>query len=204
MICLQGGALLCYDVLSTQQVVCMIYEAINCIKTELRSVIPTAEIGNIAESVAGSGSTTTEPDIIISLINVEECRISRDPKNYLQSGTQLQLKNPAVHLNLTLLFTALTTARGYEFALKHLSQVVLFFQGKYVFDPVNTPSMEPGIEKLILEMITMTTEQLNHIWSILGGKYHPSVVYRMRMVTLDSVSREGGGLIKNIETNYVK
>lgn len=182
----------------------MIFEAINCIKTELRTVIPTADIGNIAESIAGSGSSTTEPDIMISLINVEENRISRDPKNYIQNGLQLQQKNPAVHLNLSVLFTALTTARGYEFALKGLSDTILFFQGKYVFDHNNTPSLDPGIEKLVLEIMSMSYEQLDHIWSILGGKYHPSVLYRVRMVTLDSISNLGGGVIKNIEGNYVK
>lgn len=180
----------------------MIYEAINCIKTELRNIIPTADIGNVAESISGSGTTNNEPDIMISLINIEENRISRDPKNYIQSGSQIQLKNPAVHLNLTLLFTALTSVRGYEFALKNLQDVILFFQGKYVFDQLNTPDMDKGIEKLILEMMSLNTEQLNHIWSILGGKYHPSVIYRVKMITIDSVSPQGGMIIKEIETNY--
>ena len=96
----------------------MLYEAINCIKTELRRVIPAADIGNINNIISGTGNTTNDPPILISLINIEENRISRDPKNYIHSGSQIQPKNPAVHLNLTLLFTAITTVRGYEFALK--------------------------------------------------------------------------------------
>ena len=180
----------------------MLYEAINCIKTELRRVIPTADIGNINDIVSGTGNTTNDPPILISLINIEENRISRDQKNYVQAGSQIQLKNPAVHLNLTLLFTALTSVRGYEFALKNLQDVILFFQGKYVLDQINTPDMDPGIEKLVLEMVSLNTEQLNHIWSILGGKYFPSVVYKVRMITIDSVSPQGGMIIKEIETNY--
>ena len=180
----------------------MLYEAINCIKTELRTIIPSADIGNIADLSSGNGNPTNEPPILISLINIEENRISRDSKNYIQSGTQIQLKNPPVHLNLTVLFTALTSSRGYEFALKNLQEVILFFQGKYVFDRINTPVMDAGIEKLILEMVSLNTEQLNHIWSILGGKYFPSVVYKMRMITIDSVSPQGGMVIKEIETNY--
>ncbi len=174
----------------------MLYEAINCIKTELRRVIPAADMGNINDIISGAGNATNDPPILISLINIEENRISRDPKNYIQSGSQIQLKNPAVHLNLTLLFTALTSVRGYEFALKNLQDVILFFQGKYVFDQINTPDMDPGIEKLIMEMVSLNTEQLDHIWSILGGKYFPSVVYKVRMITIDSVSPQGGGIIK--------
>jgi hypothetical protein len=64
----------------------MLYEAINCIKTELRRVIPTADIGNINDIVSGTGNTTNDPPILISLINIEENRISRDPKNYIQAG----------------------------------------------------------------------------------------------------------------------
>ncbi|HKZ66673.1 MAG TPA: DUF4255 domain-containing protein [Chitinophagaceae bacterium] len=180
----------------------MIYQAINLIKNQLRTVIPATEIGSISESTNGTGSSSTDPDILISLINIEENRISRDPKNYVQSGSQILLKNPAVHLNLTLLFTAIKSATAYEPALENLQKVILFFQGKYVFDHINTPDLDPGIEKLILEMVSMNTEQLNHIWSILGGKYHPSVVYRVRMITIDSVSPQGGMIIKEIEANY--
>jgi hypothetical protein len=180
----------------------MIYQAINSIKNQLKTAIPATEIGNVSESVNGTGSSSTDPDILISLINIEENRISRDPKNYVQSGSQILLKNPAVHLNLTLLFTAIKSATAYEPALESLQRVILFFQGKYVFDQINTPDLDPGIEKLILEMVSMNTEQLNHIWSILGGKYHPSVVYRVRMITIDSVTEQQGSIIKEIETKY--
>lgn len=180
----------------------MIYQAINAIKNQLKTVIPATEIGNVSEFAATNGGASADPDVLISLINVEENRISRDPKNYVQVGSQLLLKNPAIHLNLTLLFTAIKSATAYEPALESLQKVILFFQGKYVFDQVNTPELDQGIEKLILEMISMNTEQLNHIWSILGGRYHPSVVYRVRMITIDSVSPQGGMVVKEIIANY--
>jgi hypothetical protein len=34
---------------------------------------------------------------------------------------------------------------------------------------------------------------------MLGGKYHPSVAYRMRMVTIDSVTAIDGQLVKEIK-----
>lgn len=180
----------------------MIYQAINSIKNQLKTAITATEIGSVSESTNGTGGSSADPDILISLINIEENRISRDPKNYVQAGSQILLKNPAVHLNLTLLFTAIKSATAYEPALESLQKVILFFQGKYVFDQLNTPDLDPGIEKLILEMVSLNMEQLNHIWSILGGKYHPSVVYRVRMITIDSVSPQGGMVIKEIEANY--
>ena len=180
----------------------MIYPAIHIIQTELNLIVP-AEVGNIGEILA-TNNHGSEKDIIISLVNIEENRISRDPKNYVRTDTGILMKNPPVHLNLTLLFTSLKHDTGYQQALQNIQHVIEFFQNKYVFDHTNTPDLDEGIEKLILEMISLNLEQLHQLWSMLGGKYHPSVAYRLRMVTIDSVSGVPGPLIQEIETNYVK
>jgi Pvc16 N-terminal domain len=182
----------------------MIFQAINCIENQLKQNPPDikAVAGNIGEIIAGGNSNNIDEDIIISLVNVEENRISRDPRNYLKSGTDLLLKNPAVHLNLTMLFTAMRSESAYGSALQNLQRVIQFFQGKNVFDHTNTPTLDTGIEKLILEMVSLNQEQLHQLWSMLGGRYQPSVVYCMRMVTIDSVSNVIGSIVKEIEANY--
>jgi hypothetical protein len=48
----------------------------------------------------------------------------------------------------------------------------------------------------------MSFEQVNHLWSILGGKYLPSVLYKIRQITLDEEATiAGGGIITEIELN---
>jgi hypothetical protein len=37
-----------------------------------------------------------------------------------------------------------------------------------------------GIEKIIIEPVSLTFEQLNHLWATLGAKYLPSVIYKCR------------------------
>jgi hypothetical protein len=182
----------------------MIYQAINCIETQLKANPPDirAAAGSISEISSGNNGDNADKDIMISLINVEENRISRDPVNFTRIGTSLLLKNPAVHLNLTLMFTALRSETAYGTALQNLQRVIQFFQAKYVFDHANTAELDPGIEKLILEMVTITFEQLNQLWAVMGGKYLPSVIYRMRMVTIDSITDQPGDLIREIDTNY--
>ncbi len=185
----------------------MIFQAIDIIHKELNNELSllspsvVAEVGNIGEILA-SNSHGSEKDIIISLVNIEENRISRDPKNYVRTDTGITMKNPAVHLNLTLLFTSVKLDTGYQFALQNIQHVIEFFQNKYVFDHTNTLNLDLGIEKLILEMISFNLEQLHQLWSMLGGKYHPSVAYRMRMITIDNASGVPGSLIKEIEANY--
>ncbi len=178
----------------------MIFPAIHAIQTDLNNTV-SAEVGNIGEILA-TNSHGSEKDIIISLINIQENRLSRDPLNYVRVGTGINMKNPAIHLNLTLLFTSVKLDNGYQIALQNIQRVIEFFQRKYVFDHTNTPGLDNGIEKLILEMISLNLEQLQQLWSMLGGKYHPSVAYLVRMVTIDSVTELSGPLVKEIDATY--
>ena len=178
----------------------MIFPAIHIIQQELNAIV-SAEVGNIGEILA-TNTHGADKDIIISLINIEENRISRDPQNYLRTDTGILMKNPAIHLNLTLLFTSVKLDSGYQFALQNIQHVIEFFQSKYVFDHANTPALDAGIDKLILEMISLNLEELQQLWSMLGGKYHPSVAYKMRMITIDSVTDKAGPLIKEIEAQH--
>lgn len=184
----------------------MIFQAIEIIRSELNRVNIGAELGNIGE-ILGSSAHSADANIIISLVNIEEDRFSRDPQNFIRDerGTGIIYKNPAVNLNLTLLFTAVSdNLSGYGLALQNIQKLISFFQNKYVFDHMNTEELDEGINKLILEMVNMNVEQLQLLWSMLGGKYHPSIAYKMRMVTIDSVSTNIGFPITEITFNIPK
>src|SRR5450432_565523 len=137
----------------------MIFPAVDIIRIELTNSGINAELGNIGEILANTAHST-DNNIIISLINIEENRVSYDPQNYVRNGNELKLKNPAINLYLTLLFTSVRDDGGYGLALQTLQEVIGFFQKKYVFDHSNTVNLDPGIEKLIMEMISMNVEQL--------------------------------------------
>jgi hypothetical protein len=181
----------------------MLFAAVDIIRSELNAFGIIAELGNIGEIVSGPGTNHgANSDIIISLINIEENRVSKDPQNFLRRDSGIILKNPAIHLYLTLLFTSVRHENGYGIALQNVQRVIEFFQQKYVFDHSNTIGIDDGIEKLVLEMVSFNMEQLHQLWSMLGGKYHPSVAYRMRMITIDSVSDQQGSMITEIETYH--
>ena len=93
-------------------------------------------------------------------------------------------------------------AGAYGMSLQDLQNVIGVFQKKFVFDHVNTPTLNANIEKLILDMVSLNLQQLHEIWSVLGGRYFPSVVYRIRMVTIDNLIGDPGPLINQVETNY--
>lgn len=181
----------------------MIHPALDIIASQLKDNGIEAELGNIGEILAGTGSNHgSNANIIISLINIEEDKVARDPTSFLRRDNGILYKNPAVHLNLTLLFTSVRHEGGYGLALQFVQEVIQFFQAKYFFDHLNTPNLNPGIEKLVLEMMSFNLEQLHQLWSMLGGKYHPSIAYKMRMITVDSVTDQAGPLIKEIEAQH--
>jgi hypothetical protein len=182
----------------------MIFPAIDILRQELVNNGVNADLGNISEIINDFNNNAVNADIIISLINVEENRISRDPNNFMRKDSGIILKNPAVHLYLTLLFTSVRHAGGYGLSLQDLQNVIGVFQKKFVFDHSNTPALDPNIEKLILDMVSLSLQQLHEIWSVLSGRYFPSVVYRVRMVTIDSVTDQSGPLIKEIEADYTR
>ncbi len=119
----------------------------------------------------------------LTLVNVEEERMVKSRQaTTLTSEGQVSHLNPAIKLNLYVLITA--NFNKYSTGLGFLSGAIRFFQGKNVFNPQNTPGLDQSIEKLIAELFTLSFEQQNHIWGALGAKYLPSVMYKIRMLTI--------------------
>lgn len=147
--------------------------------------------------------TSVTSKVIMSLVNVEEDRISKLPTNVfpVHGGTTVEYKNPPVYVNLYVLFAV---NRDYaDDALMYLSYVMQFFQHRNVFNLQNSPAMStmsPVIEQLSAELVTMNFEQVNHLWASLGGKYLPSALYKIKQVVIDDrFVQAGGGVILEIE-----
>ncbi|MBK8983235.1 MAG: DUF4255 domain-containing protein [Ignavibacteria bacterium] len=153
----------------------------------------------LADAVKIADSANQENNIFLSLINIEEDRISRNPENFVKVDNRVVYKNPKVNLNLYCIFV-INKKDDYFGALRQLSSVIQFFQFKNVFTHENSPSLDPGIDKIIFDLHSLNFEQLNHLWGVLGGKYLPSVMYKMRMITIDENMPESEGeLIKTIK-----
>jgi len=85
-----------------------------------------------------------------------------------------------------------------------LAYIIQFFQYQNVFTPLSHPALDTRITKLITDLYTLNFEQINRLWSTLGGKYLPSVMYKVRQITLDEDAViAGGGLITEIDINNI-
>jgi len=101
------------------------------------------------------------------------------------SGRQGRLPVP-VSLNLLLMFAANFGAGNYAEALKFVSSTIAFFQSRPVLNHQNTPDLDPRIDKLTLDIENLAMSDLSNLWGTFGGRYLPSVLYRMRLVTFDA------------------
>jgi hypothetical protein len=139
----------------------------------------------------GAAVPDTAGKVAAFLVNIErEVFPTRTLRTVDAGRDRLGLVQPPVHLNLFVMFAANFSGSTYNEALKLIGATIAFFQSRPVFTPANSPGMDPGIDQLSLEIENLNTTDLSNIWGILGGRYVPSVLYRMRMITIDSGALE--------------
>lgn len=127
----------------------------------------------------------------VSLINIEEERVFKEQRTaYVNEAGNTETMNPEIKLNLYVLISAHFTdndgtTQKYKEGLKQLSYVISLFQGKNVYTNENSPllySLDPNIKKLVVELYSYSFEQQYNFWSVIGAKYLPSVLYRVRLL----------------------
>ena len=160
--------------------------------------------GNVAQLDRQEVAAELDNHMVLSLVNVEEERsLKNGPVFANTSQSEGVYLNRPVHLNLFLLFAA--NYRNYGTALKRLAQVLAFFQGKKKFTLGNSPGAIPPQSvlaefSLVMDLLSLNFEQVNHLWGFLGAKQMPSVLYRGRLVAIsDHRVLEGGGRIRDVE-----
>ncbi|MEF8810861.1 MAG: DUF4255 domain-containing protein [Bacteroidales bacterium] len=195
----------------------MIYESLQLIINELNHYLGSlseqdsdmAVLGNVAQLESNlpgpNDGNALLNKIVLTLINLEEEKTLKNLPNYKINQNQTEFRNAPVHLNLYVLFSS--TSTSYNNALIYLSRVVQFFQGKYVFTHKNSPqNNQPGLGmedfRLILDLHSPTFEESNFLWSTLGGKQLPHVIYKMRLVAIDrEQTDELRGVIEETNSN---
>ncbi len=170
----------------------MIDIALDVLKTSIRDYLIRLPHLNITSEepivldhfVEHDGTITIPTNALgLSLVNVEEERVVKSQKAFVKTTEgRVSHVQPEIKLNLYIVIAA--NFATYKTGLEFLSAAIRFFQSKNVFTPENTPDLDPSIKKLIVELYTLNFEQQNHLWGSLGAKYMPSVMYRVRLLTI--------------------
>jgi len=121
--------------------------------------------------------------LIVTLVNLgkETAAPALGLPTRTEDGTYARLAAP-LHLNLYVMMSA--SFGNYQESLKMLSCVLGFFQARPVFDAQSSVKFPLQLDRLACELVSISTQELNNLWAILGAKYLPSALYKLRMVTL--------------------
>lgn len=164
----------------------MIYEALEATADSLNDYFSN-RFGQPEEKVIlsnivnqdGSPAVTETDKVLVTLVNIQEEKITA------HRNTSRGIGNQSVNLYLYVMFSAYFTETNYPEALKFLSAIVSFFQGNPVMNHSNTPGLDGDIDKLVFEIVNQDLQNLSHLWGAIGGKYLPSVLYKIRMVSIN-------------------
>jgi hypothetical protein len=138
----------------------------------------------------GSSTLGNVNSVIISLVNIQqENMVSRT------AGPNPGLR--PVSLNLYVLFSACFT-ENYLNSFKYLSGVISFFQANPVMSHSSVPELDDAIIKLTFEIENLDTAAVSQLWGALGAKLMPSILYKIRMVTVNEASGAGFSVLSGM------
>jgi len=154
-----------------------------------------SNVSQLNETQPNSGGDDNDPqNAFLSLVNIEEDRISKSPENFVRAfDGSIVYKNPKIYLNLYVLFSV--NLSTYTESLKRLSYIIQFFQHQNVFTPLTAPSIPDGVDELIVDLMSLSYQDLNNLWGILGSRYLPSVMYKVRMIAINEDFAQGSAAL---------
>ena len=133
-----------------------------------------AEIGTIDKT-----QNTIPNKIVVSLLNLERetsagipCSVHRTAEGgYVQT-------HPSLQFNLNVMFAAVFEMNQYVESLSILSDTLRFIQSHSSFEMNGTT--------YTLEIMNISLQEMNDLWSLLGGHYYPSVLLKIRRINIDA------------------
>jgi hypothetical protein len=136
----------------------------------------------------GPNASDIENKILLFLTRIERDTAPFRSPDTLSRGLTA---NPPMYLNLYVMIAASFTGKQYIDGVKYIASVISYFQQNAIIDRRNSPDLDKGIDKLILDLENMSQTDMSNVWGTLGGRYLPSVLYRVRMVTIDGGDIQG-------------
>lgn len=131
-------------------------------------------------------STSERPDkMVVCLLNVERETSGGITPTVQKSTDGYVRRQPPLLLNLNVMLAAVYDERRYGESLSVLSDTLRFIQ--------SAPRFRVENSDYTIEIVTLSTQDMNNVWTLLGGQYYPSVVCKIRRLTIDSENISASG-----------
>lgn len=168
----------------------------------VKLVDPDINIANVATLNDGDEFLETKSSIVLSVVNIQEDKTLKNQSIYTakkENKTVETVAHPPQYLNISLLFTSYSKEQSkYLDGLEKLQNIIEYFQINNSFYYENTTKVlityftykdldeveQKNHSKITLLSVSLSMEQLNQMWSYLGSKYMPSVLFEMRVLPI--------------------
>jgi hypothetical protein len=160
------------------------------VDAHLRSALALESDGSTADRVVFVEGDKLDPftvplgSIGMVVVNVREEREFRDANRHQRpsgEGGGVERHHPDIHLEISLLFVA--KFKDHAHAWNQLSHVIGFFQAHPLFDPETDNDLPNGLRRLTCELVSLSFQQQNEIWSALKTSLQPALLYRLHCLT---------------------
>lgn len=142
--------------------------------------------------IEGNGSLPqiNQNKIVMSLINIEKetAKPFYSRSHKVANGNYADI-HPGERYNIDLLVSA--NFDDYNETLKFLDGALLFFQSHAALTAASYSTMPASLGRLEFEIEKITYHQMQSLWTAMGAKYQPSVIYKMRLVSVQANEVEG-------------
>lgn len=175
------------------------------------------DITNIATLNDGDDFLESKTPIVLSIVNIEEDKTQKNQSVYLKNSVDetsiSRYTQPTQHLIISILFSSYNKDLSkYLDGIDKLKNIIYYFQLNKSFFYKNdhtemidyatfmakTEIEKEDYEKVTMEFVSLSMEQLNQMWSYLGSKYMPSALYKMRLCTIQNTPTVSERVVKKI------
>ncbi|MBB6369146.1 Pvc16 family protein [Chryseobacterium shigense] len=176
-------------------------------------------ITNIATLNDGDDFLELKSSITLSVVNIQEDKTLKNQSVYQKntiSNTVDKYAHPTKYLNISILFASYNKDHSqYLVGLEKLQSIIDFFQQNnsfyyhlntnevityYTYDG-KSDTEKKDYSKITFLLVSLSMDQLNQMWSYLGSKYMPSVLYEMRVLPVQKNTKVNEKAIEEIGIN---
>lgn len=122
------------------------------------------------------------------LVNVTEDPAAPGRGRGIRDGRVSPPTPAPLALTVHVMLAASFRGERYATGLALLSDAIGFFRDRPVLSGANDPGLDDTIEQLTLALEPLSLAELSSLWGVLGGRYLPSVLYRVRLVVRSSAT----------------
>jgi len=124
--------------------------------------------------------------ITMLIVNLEEEKTMRADNIYRKVNQNGKSVNAFPEIKLNVYILLVSKFPNYSEAWKQLYASLCYFQSSPVFTSETESQLPPEVAMLIMELTTQSMSDQNEMWSMFKSAYHPSVLYKAKMIIVQN------------------